>query len=78
MSGSSLECCELFAQAIRSCKCDAEALQAVFNETPGIEVDKKSILEQAFRDVLSDKIKSVKSSRMDGADKACFAGKLFG
>lgn len=68
-AGSSLECCELFAQKIKSCKGDAEALQAMFNETPGIEVDKKSILEQAFRDVLSDKIKSTKSNQMDDLTK---------
>lgn len=56
---------ELFAQTIKSCKGDSESLQVVFNETPGVEVDKKSILEQAFRDVLHDKIKSVKPNRME-------------
>lgn len=69
MAGNSLECRELFVQTIKSCKGDAESLQAVFNETPGIDVDKKSILEQAFRDVLNEKIKSMKPNRMDGLTK---------
>jgi THO complex subunit 1 len=67
--GNNLEFCELFAQAIRQCKGEVEPLQVVFNETPGVEVDKKSILEQAFRDVVHDKIKSMKPSQLDGLTK---------
>lgn len=52
MAANSLECRELFVQSIKSCKGDPEALQAVFNDKPGMDADKKSILEQAFRDVL--------------------------
>lgn len=66
MAGNSLESRELFVQTIKSCKGDPESLQGVFNESPGIEVDKKSILEQAFRDVLHDKLKSMKPNRMEG------------
>ena len=65
MAASSLECRELFAQAVKSCKGDVEVLQSVFNEAPGIEADKKSILEQAFRDALRDKLRSLKPSRLD-------------
>ena len=49
----SLEHREYFASCIEECKGDAERLQVLFGEAVGINnTDKKSILEQAFRDVL--------------------------
>ena len=57
MAAKSLECRELFASTIKSCKGDAENVEAAFIDTPGMDIDKKSILEQAFRDVLHEKIK---------------------
>lgn len=65
MAANSLECRELFSQAIKSCKGDPEALQVAFLDTPGIETDKKSILEQAFRDILREKIQSLKPNRTE-------------
>ncbi len=65
MAASSLESRHVFAHAIKSCKGDAETLQAVFIDMAGMEADKKSILEQAFRDVLHDKIKSLKPNKTD-------------
>lgn len=65
MASKSLECRENFAAAIKSCKGDVEVLQAAFIDTPGMEADKKSILEQAFRDVLQEKIVAMKSNKTD-------------
>lgn len=65
MATSSLESRQELALAIRTCKGDAEALQATFIDMPGTEADKKSILEQAFRDVLRDKIRSMKPNKTD-------------
>ena len=65
MATSSLESRQVLTQAIKSCKGDAETLQVVFLGVPGQEADKKSILEQAFRDVLRDKIRSLKPSKTD-------------
>lgn len=59
------ECREQLVYAIKACKGDAETLQAAFVATPGVEADKKSILEQAFRDVLHDKIKVLKPNKME-------------
>ena len=63
------ECREQLVHAIKSCKGDAEALQATFNATSGAEADKKSILEQAFRDVLHEKIKHLKPTKKDSLTK---------
>ena len=52
-----------FVSAVSSCKNDAEPLQTVFNEAPGQDLDKKSVLEQAFRDVLHKKISLLTSKR---------------
>jgi len=52
-----------FVCAIGSCKNDVEPLQAVFGEAPGQDLDKKSILEQAFRDVLHKKISLLTSNK---------------
>lgn len=57
------------AHAIKTCKGDPETLQAAFADIPGIEADKKSILEQAFRDILHDKIISLKPHRTEGLTK---------
>ena len=50
----SLETRELFVDCIKQCSDggDTEALKTLFQESEGSEGDKKSILEQAFRDVL--------------------------
>ena len=55
----SLENRDLFTCCIKDCKGDAETLQAVFIDAAGNEGDKKSILEQAFRDVLRDKLQGL-------------------
>ncbi len=52
MSVPSVDLLTTFVSAISSCKGDAESLHTVFTEAPGSDTDKKSILEQAFRDVL--------------------------
>lgn len=51
----SLEIRELFAECIKKVKDegDIEALKTLFQESEGSEGDKRSILEQAFRDVLA-------------------------
>ena len=48
----SLDTLVLFQECLLDCEGDAETLQAVFIDTPGGEQDKKSILEQAFRDAI--------------------------
>lgn len=58
MANSSLESRELFANCIKTCGNDVKVLKTLFDNTPGNETDKKSILEQAFRDVLQDEIVS--------------------
>lgn len=58
MANGSLESRELFASCIRTCGNDAKALKTLFDNTPGNEMDKKSILEQAFRDVLHNEVVS--------------------
>lgn len=63
------ECREQLVHAIRTSKGDPEALQAAFASTPGLEADKKSILEQAFRDVLHEKIKTLKPNKMESLTK---------
>ena len=55
-AAGSLESRELFVSCINECEKDAENLQAIFIDAPGNESDKKSILEQAFRDALREKI----------------------
>eukprot|EP00731_Ephydatia_muelleri_P028448 Em0020g92a len=52
----SLELREHFVNSIKRCNGNAEQLQTLFVEADGTEGDKKSILEQAFRDVLRDLI----------------------
>ena len=54
MAASSLECREDFSICIKNCNGEVEELQAVFLDAEGNENDKKSILEQAFRDVLHE------------------------
>ena len=54
MAASSLECREDFSVCIKNCNGEVEELQAVFLDAEGNENDKKSILEQAFRDVLHE------------------------
>ena len=56
---ASLDIRELFASSISSCHGDIQVLKDVFIGVPGMEVDKKSILEQAFRDVLHERILSL-------------------
>ena len=63
MSAANTELRQSFASAISSCKGDVEPLQTVFTEAPGLEIDKKSILEQAFRDVLHKKIVFLNSKK---------------
>ena len=58
----SLESREVFAACIKDCGGDAETLQAMFIDTQGSEGDKKSILEQAFRDVVKEWIKNPKGN----------------
>ena len=57
MASESLEVRELFVSCIKSDK-DVENLQATFIDAPGNEGDKKSILEQAFRDALQEQIET--------------------
>ena len=52
----SLELREHFVNCIKRCNGNAEQLQTLFVEADGTEGDKKSILEQTFRDVLRDLI----------------------
>ena len=58
MAASSLESREEFAVCIKGCDGEAEEVQAVFTDAAGNENDKKSILEQAFRDVLHEMLLS--------------------
>ena len=58
MASGSLEVRELFVSCIKSCDKDVENLQATFIDAPGNEADKKSILEQAFRDALQEQIET--------------------
>ncbi len=51
-NSGSLESRELFATCIRDCDNDPEILQSLLVDMAGNELDKKSILDQAFRDVL--------------------------
>ncbi len=64
MAARSLLCRQTFASAIKSCNGDPEILQAVFIDTAGMDVDKKSILEQAFRDVLHEKVTLINTSAL--------------
>lgn len=57
MASGSLEVQELFISCIKSNE-DVENLQATFIDAPGNEGDKKSILEQAFRDALQEQIET--------------------
>ena len=61
MAASSLECREEFAVCIKGCDGDVEELKDVFQDAEGNENDKKSILEQAFRDVLHELLVSAKA-----------------
>lgn len=61
MAASSLKCREEFAVCIKGCDGDVQELQDVFVDAEGNENDKKSILEQAFRDVLHELLVSAKS-----------------
>ena len=54
MAASSLESRNSFAVCIKGCHGDAEEVQALFLDCEGNDNDKKSILEQAFRDVLQE------------------------
>lgn len=54
MANDSLQIRELFVVCIKTCDRDAQVLQTLFNESSGNQQDKKSILEQAFRDCLHD------------------------
>lgn len=49
---NSLENRELFIDCINTCQNNAQVLKNVVDNTTGSDTDKKSILEQAFRDVL--------------------------
>lgn len=62
---TSIEIRESFASTISTCKGDIEVLQAIFIDVPGMEVDKKSILEQAFRDVLHERILCLQSNKTE-------------
>lgn len=62
---TSIEIRESFASAISNCKGDIQVLQVIFTNVPGMEVDKKSILEQAFRDVLHERIVSLQSNETE-------------
>ena len=68
-SNKSLAALDTFVHTIKSCKGEPEVLQLVFNDTPGVEADKKSILEQAFRNVLQDKLKTRKPNKTEGLTK---------
>ena len=64
MSSQSLETRQSFAQNILQFQGDISQLQEAFQQAPGQEGDKKSIIEQSFRDVLKELIlKSDKSSQ---------------
>lgn len=65
MATGSLENRELFVTCIKECDKDAENLQAIFIDAPGNETDKKSILEQAFRDALREKMEDTHSLEVD-------------
>jgi len=65
MATGSLESRELFVSCIKECDKDAENLQAIFIDAPGNETDKKSILEQAFRDALREKMEDTHSLEVD-------------
>lgn len=45
---------DLFATCIKESENDAQTLEGLFKDTEGMEADKKSILDQAFRDVLRE------------------------
>ena len=62
MASSSLESRSDFAVCIKGCNGDAEEIQALFLDIEGNENDKKSILEQAFRDVLQELLLSPSAS----------------
>ena len=56
MAEDSLQSRELFSDCIKTCGGDVQALQTLFNDSPGNQQDKKSILEQAFRNRVYDVI----------------------
>ena len=58
MATDSLESRAVFVSCIKTCGNDTKALKTLFDNTSGSEMDKKSILEQAFRDVLHSEIVS--------------------
>lgn len=62
---TSIEIRQSFASAISTGNGNIEVLQAIFIDVPGMEVDKKSILEQAFRDVLHERIVSLQSNKTE-------------
>ncbi len=66
ISGS-LDTRELFITHIRECENDAESLQLLFLDTEGNEADKKSVLDQAFRDVLRELLRE-QSGPVDTAE----------
>ena len=55
-TGESLKNRDQFVYCIRECGGDIEPLQTTFSEATGTEQDKKSILEQSFRDALHEAI----------------------
>ena len=59
MAASSLESRQDFVLCIKGCQGDADELKDVFLDATGNENDKKSILEQAFRDVLHELLSSM-------------------
>lgn len=61
-SGGSLEIKTFFYQSILNCNGDPEGLKRAFIESPGLDNDKKSIIEQSFRDVIMDSAKDSTSS----------------
>ena len=64
MATNSLESHQQFLACIKDCDGNVETLKSVFGDTPGNEMDKKSILEQAFRDVLREFILSIGSTNI--------------
>ena len=60
-NSGSLKIKDFFSKTILNSGVDPSALQKAFSEAPGLENDKKSILEQSFRDVLVDIVKNVES-----------------
>ena len=58
---SSLKIKRFFCQSILNSRNDPVKLKESFSEAPGLDNDKKSLLEQSFRDVMMDAVRNTES-----------------